>query len=76
MARGPVLDLHEGELWMTLYRHGKKRFQLFLQKDDATKHAWKIQEIPLPFGAVKAHAAALAYWELWKIKEGVSDGNQ
>lgn len=76
MARGPVLDLREGEYSARLYRWGPKRFQLYLQKDDATKHAWKIKEIPLPFGVVKARAAALAYWELWKIKEGVSDGNQ
>lgn len=70
MGAREVLGLCEGEYSARLYRWGPKRFQLFLQKDDATKHAWKIKEIPLPFGAVKAHAAALAYWELWKIKEG------
>ena len=70
MARGPVLDLHEGELRMTLYRHGKKKYKLFLQQRDATFAAWRTKEIPLNLGLVKAKAAALAYWELWKIKEG------
>ena len=76
MGAREVLDLCEGEYRARLYRWGPKRFQLYLQKDDATKHAWKIKEIPLPRRAVKAHAAALAYWELWKIKEGENDGNQ
>lgn len=76
MARELVLDLHEGEYRARLYRWGPKRYQLYLQRDDATVFTYQSKELPLPFGVVKARAAALAYWEMWKIKEGVTDGNE
>ena len=76
MARGPVLDLREGEYRARLHRKGKKLYRLHLQSMDATRFSWKVHDVYLPFGVVKARAAALAYWEMWKIKEGVSDGNQ
>ena len=70
MAGGPVLDLHEGEYRARLHRKGKKMYRLRVQKVDMTWHLWKTLDIELPFGVVKARAAALAYWEMWKIKEG------
>lgn len=68
MKTAPVWKDTDAELSAFLRRHGKKKYLLRLSYKDASYFTWKTQDIPLPFGAVKAIAAAKAYWEMAKIR--------
>lgn len=71
-SNAPLLRETCGELSMRLTKRGKKKYLLRISQFDAAGFCWRTHDIPLCFGVVKAMEVARAYWELEKIKRGVS----
>lgn len=72
MSNAPLMRETCGELSMRLVKHDKKKYLLCISQCDATGFTWRTQDIPLRFGVMKAMEVARAYWELEKIKRGLS----
>ena len=58
---------------MHVKRVGRKQHHMTItatQRQGENAISWVIHDKYLPFGPVKANAAAKVYFELWQIKEG------